>query len=59
MSRKILRVIVRPSTKHFIHLVESNLIANCPVTKDILAAEHIFGPDIGSLTGKTTRKMYM
>jgi len=41
----------------FIHLVDNNLLSNCPVTKmDILAAEHIFGPDLGSLKGKTTQE---
>eukprot|EP00957_Ditylum_brightwellii_P167023 12715450-Ditylum_brightwellii.AAC.1 len=30
---------------------------NCPVTRDdIIAAEDIFGPEIGCLQGKTVRK---
>ena len=33
------------------------MIPNCPVTKgDILRAENIFGKNVGSLQGKTTRK---
>lgn len=47
----------RPSTKDYIRIVTSNLLPNCPVTKaDILAAEHLFGPDVGSLKGKTVRR---
>jgi len=39
-----------------IHIIENNHLPNCPVTKaDIMAAERIFGPDIGSLKGKTTQ----
>ena len=37
--------------------MENNLIPNCPVTRrDIVAAEHIFGPDVRSLKRKTMRK---
>jgi hypothetical protein len=36
--------------------VTNNLLPNCPVTKrDIMAAEDIYGPDIGILKGKTVR----
>jgi hypothetical protein len=34
-----------------------NLLPNCPISKaNILTAEHIFGPDVGSLKGKKTTK---
>jgi hypothetical protein len=46
-----------PNTKHFIQIVTSNHLPNCPVTRaDIVAAEHIFRPDVGSLKGKTVRR---
>lgn len=56
-ARELQIKIGRPSLKDFIKIVTDNQLANCPVTKeDILAAEHIFGPDVGSLKGKTTRR---
>jgi hypothetical protein len=56
-ARELQIKIGRPSTKHFIQIVTSNQLPNCPVTRaDIIAAEHIFGPDIGSLKGKTVRR---
>jgi hypothetical protein len=57
LARKIQKIIGRPSTKTFLSIVDKNLLANCPVTRaDIIAAEAIFGPDVGSLKGKTVRK---
>ena len=55
-ARAIQRRIGRPSTADFIRYVAKNLIPNCPITvQDIKNAELIWGPDIGSLKGKTVR----
>ena len=57
LARKTQQIIGQPSIWDYIRYVENNLIPNCPVTRrDIVAAEHIFGPDVGSLKGKTTRE---
>jgi hypothetical protein len=57
LARHLQHIIGRPSTRTFLRIVDNNLLPNCPITrKDILAAEHIFGPDVGSLKGKTVRK---
>jgi hypothetical protein len=56
-ARQIQVQIGRPNTRDYIRIITSNQLPNCPITKaDILAAEHIFGPDVGSLKGKTTRR---
>jgi hypothetical protein len=53
-ARELQIKIGRPSIKHFIQILTSNQLPNCPITRaDIIAAEHIFGLDIGSLKGKT------
>ena len=43
--------------KTFLSIVDKNLFQNCPVKReDIVAAERIFGPEVGSLMGKTVRR---
>ena len=57
LGRKIQKIIGHPSTHTFIKIVENNLFPNCPITcDDIIAAERIFGPDVGSLKGKTVHR---
>jgi hypothetical protein len=56
-AREIQIKIGRPSYKDFVRIVTDILLNNCPITKaDVIAAQDIFGPDIGSLKGKTTRQ---
>ena len=56
-AQSIQDMIGRPSTKDFIKYVEGNMLPNCPINKsDIVRAEEILGPNLGSLKGKTTRK---
>ena len=57
LARKVYAMVGRPSVRDFINMVKLGAIKNCPVTADdIVAAEKIFGPDIGALKGKTTRE---
>jgi len=55
-ARLLQSTIGRPSTEDFIRKVEGNMIPNCNITRDnIIRAEDIFGPNLGSLKGKMTR----
>ena len=57
LARTIQRMIGRPSLKSYLRIIETRQLKNCPIhSEDVLAAEDIFGPDIGSLKGKTVRK---
>jgi hypothetical protein len=57
VARKLQVITGSPSTKELLRLIDGKLLANCPVTQqDIMAAEHFFCPDFGSLHGKTVRR---
>lgn len=56
-ARKLYHILGCPSVENYKHILRQNLIRNCPVTiEDVNIAEKIFGPDIGTLKGKSTRK---
>jgi hypothetical protein len=56
-ARDLYNALGSPSVKDFKAILRLNFIKNNPVTlEDIKIAESIFGPDIGSLKGKTTRR---
>eukprot|EP00978_Attheya_sp_CCMP212_P019214 scaffold53573_cov35-Attheya_sp.AAC.1 len=61
LACKIQHIIGRPSsTRTFMHIVEKNLLPNCPITKrDIVSAKAILGPDVGSLKGKPSEERTM
>jgi hypothetical protein len=57
LARRLQQIIGRPSTREFTSIVNNNLLPNCPITAaDIMVAEAIYGPDLGSLKGKTVRR---
>jgi hypothetical protein len=56
-ARALYRKLGRPSEVFFQHLLQNNLIRNCPVTvDDAKRALNIYGPDIATLKGKTVKK---
>ena len=56
LARDLYRKLGRPSDAEFLSILRSNLIRNCPVTPDDAnCASIIYGPDIATLKGTTTR----
>ena len=56
-ARELYRMIGTPSPADFSAAIKNNLIPNARVTaEDIKNAEFIFGKDLGSIQGKTTRR---
>lgn len=50
-------IIDKPSTKDPTNIIDRNLIPNCPMMiQNILRAEDIFGPNLGSLNLRMTHK---
>ena len=55
-ARSLFKHLGMPSYSRFIHAIEHNFIPNCPVTvADIRRALHIYGPELATLKGRTTR----
>ena len=47
----------RPSDKGFIKILKASSLPNCPVTpRNVIIANNLFGPDVGALKGKPTRR---
>ena len=56
-ARTLFRKLNRPGEAAFHHILQHNLIRNCPVTvDDAKRALLIYGPDVPSLKGKTTKQ---
>jgi hypothetical protein len=56
LARELYEMVGRPSYHDFIGIVKNNLLPNIQVSvEDIVRAEAIFGKDLGSIQGKTTR----
>ena len=52
-ARRFQNIIMRPGSRELMDVSIKHL-ANCPITcQDVLAADDIFGPNLGSLKGKT------
>ena len=56
-ARRLYHIVGCPTVTNFKHILRQNIIKNCPVTtEDVNIAEKIFGGDIGTLKGKSTRR---
>jgi hypothetical protein len=52
LARELQITIGSPNDREFIKIIEDNLLPHFPVTKhDVLKAQDIFGPDVGTLKG--------
>ena len=55
-ARELYEMIGRPSYRDFVGIIQNNLLLNAKITVEyIYHADHIFGKDLGSVVGKTTR----
>jgi hypothetical protein len=56
-ARRLYYIVGTPTVNNFKSLLRMNVIQICPVTvEDVNISEKIFGPDMSSLKGKSTRR---
>jgi hypothetical protein len=56
-ARRVQNIIMHPGYREYVKIADQQLLQNCPVQRaDIVAAEDIFGTNIGSLKGKTVTR---
>src|SRR5210317_1945373 len=54
---KLYYVLGCPIMQNFKYILQQNIIKNCPITvEDINIVEQIYGPDIATMKGKTTKQ---
>jgi hypothetical protein len=57
LAGKVQILVGRPELKDFLEYLDANSIPNCPIHRqDAINAHAIFGRDLGSIQGKTTRR---
>ena len=55
-ARRLMHIVGAPTTDNLKSMLRQNVINNCPITtRDVDNAEKIFGKDISTLKGKSTR----
>lgn len=56
-ARRLMAIIGRPSETQMCDILNGRQLSNCDVkAQDVINARRIFGPDVGSLKGKTVRQ---
>jgi hypothetical protein len=57
MARRVQVLVGRPELKDFVSYLDKSMITNCPIDRtDAITAHQIFGRDVDSVKGKTTRQ---
>jgi hypothetical protein len=56
-AREYFHAMGTPSIPDLLAMIRMNLVKDCPITtEDVRLAEKIFGPDVGTIKGKTVRR---